>query len=53
MSFGSPKLGCAFDPSLAVIPRALAAADGGNAEYRGNARDGVLGRLERPPRAHA
>lgn len=50
MTLGQAKLGCAFDPSLAVAPLAASEVLGGSTEYRGSARDGVLGRLERPPR---
>lgn len=50
MTLAQAKLGCAFDPSLALAPLSAAEVVGGSTEYRGSARDGVLGRLERPPR---
>jgi hypothetical protein len=49
VSFARAKLGCAAtDWELALKLRELA-ANGGTTDYRGSARDGVLGRLERPP----
>jgi len=52
-SLGQAKLGCTFDWSLGVMPPLPSAADGGRSEAQGSARDGVLGRLERPPRPAA
>jgi hypothetical protein len=49
VSFGSAKLGFAAGDDLDLPkPRELAAGSG-NSEYRGSARDGVFGPLERPP----
>jgi hypothetical protein len=50
VSFAQAKLGCAFDGSLAVPGLPPIELELGRYSYRGSARDGVLGRLERPPR---
>jgi hypothetical protein len=52
-SIAHAKLGCAFDWSLGVMPPLPTAAYGGRSAYLACARDGVLGRLERPPRPAA
>jgi hypothetical protein len=50
VSLGQAKLGCAAAAAgTPHAPRVLA-ADSCGTEYSGAARDGVLGRLERPPR---
>ena len=50
-SLAGAKLGCAFDWSLGVMPPLASAADSGRSQALGSARDGVLGRLDRPPRS--
>lgn len=53
MSFARAKLGfVAGDLIDPPTPRELAAVSGGS-EYRGSARDGVIGHLERPPNSRA
>ena len=49
-SIAQAKLACTFDWSLGVMPLLPSAAEGGKSVFVGSARDGVLGRLERPPR---
>jgi hypothetical protein len=48
-SFARAKLGFAADELIDCVPPRELAADGGDSEYRGSARDGVLQQLERPP----
>jgi hypothetical protein len=53
VSLGNAKLGVAVSGGVDPFPPLGLAAAGGVTNYRGSARDGVLGRLERPPNRRA
>jgi hypothetical protein len=53
VSFGNARLGVAVSGDVDPLAPLELAATGGVTDYRGSARDGVLGRLERPPNRRA
>jgi|SRR4051812_15606086 hypothetical protein len=53
VSLGNAKLGATVGGALDPFEPRERAAVSGETDYRGSARDGVLGQLERPPNRHA